>query len=389
MTATASGRIAGRPWVLWVVMGVAIVVTVLVLPAGQSAYDLDSAEPNGYRAMALLLGSFDGTIDRLGANDVDAPAARRLPVILIPTPAGGSPTQVARWRAFAEAGGTLVLGAPVDGLGASYSTEVTGPGGVGAGAPPSCEIDRLRGIGRVKVPSSAQPLASGGGRWCFGGSTEALVVEQRIGAGTVVTVSTPELFTNAALGMADEDRKVVPADQLPGNGLVAEALLAPDGRAHVGVVTEGVVVTAGSGAKGFTDFISPGVKLGIAEMFAAFLYYAWFRARRHGRRVRETSPVQIAGSELVDAIGNLRERQSDPQHVARRLRAQARRELARVHGLPPTASAADVAAVLAARSGGDVAEITRALGDDVVSSDAELLALVRTLDTIRQEALHV
>jgi len=116
--------------------------------------------------------------------------------------------------------------------------------------------------------------------------------------------------------------------------------------------------------------------------------YAWWRARRLGAPVLEPQPVQIAGSELVSAVGNLLQQTRDPDRAARLLRADLRRRLVERVGLPPGAPAEVIAEVTSARSGVDRARVARAVSDIPVRTEDELLDLARDIDVIRTEVLH-
>jgi hypothetical protein len=386
MTATTTGRRRGA-WKIWATLAVVVGVTVLVLPDDSGPYDLDSAEVDGYRALRLMLESFGGRVEAVDASRVTGASVSSFDAVLVPTSSGASQAQIDRWTAFADSGGTLVLGEP---RGAEAPSGLLGlVPGTAARPPGACPIRALRDVGEAIAPLSVSGIDAGSDAWCFGDRTDALVVEHEQGRGRVVTLASPKLWTNEMMGMAPEDQKVVAADELPANSVVAQLLLAPAGGGRIAVVTSGVAASTASGGESLTSILPTRVKLAIWEIVAAFGFYVWFRARRHGRLIREATPVTLAGSQLVDAVGNLRRRISDRGRVASALRAQTRTDLAKGMGLTPTAPVAQVAAVLAERGIGTVDELTRALGDDDVVSDADLVALARTLDTIRREALHV
>jgi hypothetical protein len=137
-----------------------------------------------------------------------------------------------------------------------------------------------------------------------------------------------------------------------------------------------------------SDLISIGVRLAFLQAALAFGVYAWWRARRLGPPVLETQLVQIGGSELVAAVGNLLQQTRDPDRAARLLRADLRRRLCERLGLPPGASADVIAEVTAARGGVDRGRVARAVSDIPVRTEDELLDLARDIDIIRTEVLH-
>ena len=61
--------------------------------------------------------------------------------------------------------------------------------------------------------------------------------------------------------------------------------------------------------------------------------FALWKGRRLGRPVAETQPVQIAGSELVVAVGNLMQKAGRPEAAASQLRDDLRRDLTSRLGL--------------------------------------------------------
>ena len=393
-TASTSGGGGGWKWLLPVLA--AVVLTVIVLPSNDAGplYDLESAQPDGYRGLRLLLEETGTAVGTLDADEIDAVAVGRFDVVYVP---GGGAVDAAlarQWRRYVEAGGRLVLGSPSDEVGARAVGDVTAIDGlfVGGGSDlPAgvCAIDDLGDAGPIRAPFLTQGVDVGDGDSCYGDERVALVVRQRLDRGEIVTLATPDLFTNEIMGAPEPEQSV---GAIPGNAVVAQRLLgsgagAEPGR-RLGVVTSGIADVAPTGEKSLTDFMSTGVKLGLLELGVAFLFYAWARGRRHGRVVTEPTPVTIAGSAFVEAVGSLLERQGDVPRAAEVVREGQCRELARRLGLPRTAGRPELAAVVAARTGREPAAVLSLLTDPV-DSDAGLVTLTRELDSLRQEALHV
>lgn len=354
----------------------AVVLTIVLLPSSDETqrYDLDSAQPDGYRGLRLLLEETGTDVDRVDADDVteETPAD----TVFVPDAAGAGGEQVARWRRYAEAGNTLVLGSPVDGLGAPASD-------VGfSGVDGTCSVDGLAGDEDIVIPFVDTGVEVGADDGCFGDGESALIVGRFVGDGEIITLATPDLFTNTTMGAPEPDQ---PVGRVPDNAVVAQVLL---GTPRLAVVTSGVEAVGVDGEKGLTDFMSPGVKLGILELGVAFGFYAVARGRRHGRVVTEPLPVTIAGSAFVEAVGSLLERQGDHARTAEVLREGECRRLALRLGLPRSMSRHDLAAVVAERTGRDRAEVERLLTQPV-DSETALVEITRELDSLRQEALHV
>ncbi len=254
-----------------------------------------------------------------------------------------------------------------------------------------CDIDVLRAVGPIEGASYFPLVVPDGARSCIGDGTLAAVVSQDVDAGRVVTVASAWLFTNDAMRPHDQEADD-PKTPMPDNVVLAGRLLigTEEGRPdHVGIVTGIAGGTRPTGQTTLSDLLSPGVKLGLGQLLIAFVVYAWWRSRRVGRPVEEPLPVTIAGSELVAATGNFRERQGDAHAAAVVVRRETARQLAARLGLPLDAPIEHVASQVAARSGRDPDPINGALWAWPVRSDDDLVRVTTALDAIRQEVIHV
>jgi hypothetical protein len=104
--------------------------------------------------------------------------------------------------------------------------------------------------------------------------------------------------------------------------------------------------------------------------------------------VVEAQPIQVAGSELVVAVGNLLARSQSRDAAASVLRAGLRRWLTGRFGLAPGATTDDLADAGSMVGGLDPEQLNRALADQPLRDDAELVALAQSLEHIRQEVAH-
>jgi hypothetical protein len=104
--------------------------------------------------------------------------------------------------------------------------------------------------------------------------------------------------------------------------------------------------------------------------------------------VLEPQPVQIPGSELVVAVGNLLQRARGRSQAAGVLVDDLRRTLAERLGLPPSVTPDQVADVAAARSGVERDRILRVLYGRP-ADDAELVAFSQTVEAVRREVTRV
>ena len=130
------------------------------------------------------------------------------------------------------------------------------------------------------------------------------------------------------------------------------------------------------------------VKDGLWQLLVAFGLFALWRARRLGRPIPEPQPVQIAGSELVVAVGNLLQQGRRREATAAMLQSDLRRTLSERLGVPVTAPPAAFAAATAARTGLDPATVEAALSPQPPADDAALVALARRVEALRNEVTH-
>ncbi len=386
MTATASesqtqgtqggGRGRGRRrWVPWVaaLFALAVVAVLLGAPRSSDSNDLDpaSTSSSGTKALVMLLDQSGARVDvtkRSPGADTD------VAVLLVDTTDVQMTDDLTRW---VRAGGVLVVADPASSFAPNVSSSAQpfalGPASI---RPGECTIAALSAVGSVWPPNGGEffSVPSGAGR-CFTEDRSAFVVDQPTGQGHIVSVGSADVFTNGALDQYD-------------NSVLAVALMAPRTGTRVSMLWG---MDGAGGAKAgpsLGSLISIGFKLAVVELLIAFVIYAWWRARRLGQPVLESQPVQIGGSELVSAHGNLLQQSHDPDRAARLLRSELRRSLAERLGLPRNAAAEVVAEVTAARTGADRARVLRAVADTPIRSEDELLDLARDIDTIRTEVLH-
>jgi hypothetical protein len=116
--------------------------------------------------------------------------------------------------------------------------------------------------------------------------------------------------------------------------------------------------------------------------------YALWRGRRLGRPLTEPQPVDIAGSELVAAVGDLLQRTREPQRAARLLRDDTRRRLCRALGLPTDSTIETLADAVAGRTAVSADRVARTLSTQPVTSDDDLVSLAREIESLRQEIIH-
>lgn len=382
--------------VLVAAVGVGAVLSSRIEPV--PAFDIGSSAPDGFAALALLLEEQgvdvrsapasaveDGTLG-LGADDA----------VVMAVPSVASATQIDATEALAASGGVVVFGEdprPVDAELAPSALEDAQylDGRTLADEPPfavppgRCDITELDGLGDIDTAFAVPISPEGDQRRCYDEDAGAHFFQRDQGAGTVVTMSSPYLWVNARLQPRKEE-----GGQPLDNGATAVRLLG--GAARVTFIDP---VPSGEGYRGGTSdpvtLLPLPVKLALAQLVGAFVLFAWWRSRRLGAPVVERLPVEVAGSELVVAVGDLLRRRGNAPRAAETVRADTRRVLAERLGLGRDPAPAALVEVVAARTGRDPDAVGAALyGGPVAITDAtSLVTLIRTLDAIRQEVLHV
>ena len=378
MTATvasssSSSPRTGRGRGLWIWLGLGALVVVVGLAAGGPPDDgtplaPDSTGPLGAKALVLLLEDLgaDVTVSSdTPDGDVD------VTLLLSDDLTDEQRTDLEDWLAD---GGRAVVADPISPLTPPIAAESTALGGLFESTlePGDCTIDALDDLDRVDPSGGVLfDVPEGAGR-CFTDEEAAFVVASAAGSGTTVAVGGAAAFTNATLGEED-------------NAVLAGTLLAPVPGTRVQFLEPR---RAGSGDETLVDLIAPNVAQAIWQLAFAFLLYALWRARRLGKPIVEPQPVQIAGSELVVAVGELLQQTRSPQRAAEILRQDLRRTLADRLGLPPDATPQVVAAVTARRTGVDAEQLHDVLAGAPVTSEADLVSLATLIDAIRKEVLH-
>ena len=350
----------GRPGVFLV--GLAVVLFAMLVIIGNREFDDEpfgpnSTSPDGALALVQLL-------ERYGSVDVvlDAPSDHDTAILL----KEANRADLAPLRSWIQGGGTLVVADPgselvPDDLNPEGSGE---PGVVQRG---DCLNSRLSRVDALFFEFDQRRFVGASG--CFG--QHPRVVQSAIGQGRLVVVIDQSPFVNAFLGEAD-------------NAVFAVDLLIQEEGGRVAFVRTQPMLASGDQSLG--DLISDNVRVGIWFLVAALVAFALYRARRLGRPVLETPLVEIPGSELVRATGNLYERIAATNDAAALLRASSRRHAALRSGLSPELSPLVLANTLATSLPFDEAWLEW-LFVDRNTTEADLVALTDRAAQLRA-ALH-
>lgn len=350
------------------VLGVALVLTALFTtrpPDPGLPLDPRSPGPLGLKGLADVLRELGAEV-RIGQPEQDGGTALLLSDDLDPA----AREELLGWVAE---GGTLVVADPFSEL----TPELAGAAALGFTTPSirpgDCGLAALEGVGRVTVPSGSVYEVPPGSVGCYPRNEGSWLVAREEGEGVVVAVGGAGTFTNAELGQED-------------NAVLAASLLLPDG---TGTVTFLEPPPVGSGDAGLLDLVPPGVRLAILQLVVAFCLVALWRAHRLGRPVVEQAPVEVPGSELVVAVGNLLQASGSSDHAAQMLRADARRVLAERLGLPPDVPPQALADAAAARTGARAEDVLAVVDGFGPVDEARLVRLAQSVEDVRRATLAV
>ncbi len=368
MSGLASMR-PNRGTVVAVAIGAALLLgAVIGGRPGQDGPPLDprSDGPLGTSALVSLLDDLGADVDLsvglpTGDDDIALVLQDRL-----------DQEQTTALEGWVAAGGTLVVTDP----GSSLTPPLAEPdllGGTEPVEPGRCTIDALRDVGEVEAGAAVRyDVGDGDGDdTCFDDSDGgAYVVAYGLGAGEVVAVGGAAFVTNDLLDEAD-------------NAVLAATLLVPSGSGTVRFVE--APIPAGGGDKTLAELVAPRVKRALAQLGVAFVLYAAWRAIRLGQPVAEGQPVEVAGSELVSAIGRLLGRTRGAGAAAETVRAALRRRLRARLGATVDLPVDALVEMTAARTGVDASTARTALGEQPVRTEDELVAVVQAAARINQE----
>lgn len=358
----------------WIAIGaLAVVATALIIGApggGRPPLDPRSTSPDGTKAIVLLLRALGAHVD-LGPtlpSNTDA-------VALVLQDHLNS-TDRDRLNAWVNRGGRLVITDPLSNLAGVAPDQSTGDrvlgGRIPLGLGPQCAIPALSAVGSVNPQDATLLLHAGQNQTgCYPAGSGFLVVARDQGAGTVVVVGGPAMWENGNLGDAN-------------NSVLAATLLAPTPGTNVTFVGESQL---GGGDRGLLSLISPRVKEAFWGLLGAFALLVAWKARRLGKPVPEELPVELPGSGLVAATGNLLQESRQRSHAASILRADLKQLMVDRMGIDPKLTDETAAEVVSARAGIPFERVEAALLGPPPRSDDELVALAVSLENIRQEVV--
>lgn len=361
-------RRGARHWAPWLALVLGLVaVAVLAGPPSSDGLPLDPRSPGPSGTLALVE-SLRGLGADVGVQSVAPGPGDTTALILADNLDVAGRQALGTW---VEAGGTLVLADPTSPLAAAEAAGAASFGSLEPELVRGCGLGALGSVDHVNVPGAILFKVPAGATACFPGPDRGWLVVVARGRGHVVMLGGPGAFTNAALGKAD-------------NALLAVSLLSPTAAGRVVILQP---PAPGEGRKGLGALVAPQVKLALAQLVAAFVVVTLARGRRLGQPEIERQPVELAGSELAEAVGQLlaRSRGRGRARAAEVLRAELRRTVSERVGLPPDTAAGVVAEVVAGRTAMSAAEVEQALVGPAPNNEESLVRLAQAIEGIRRE----
>jgi hypothetical protein len=365
-----AGRSRLRRWLPWVLLAAGVLLLGWLARPEREWPPLDPSSPaaDGTKGLVEVLRELGAEVDDRAAGRPGASAQTALLLVDALDDAGRD--QTLRW---VQGGGTLVVADPDSEV---TAVKPSAPARLGVFEPPllrRCGLPALRDAARVAPAGGLLFEVPPGATACYPREDEgAWLLAQPVGAGTVVRLGGVAALTNEHLD--DED-----------NAQLVAGLLAPSPGTRVAVLRP---PPPGGGGRDLADLIAPQVRSAVWQLVIAFVVLALWRGRRLGRPVPEPQPVQIPGSELVVAVGNLLQRSKSRRQAGAILADDLRRTLAARLGLPASAAPEQVADVAAARAGVDRNRILRVLSASP-RGEAELVAFGQTVEAVRREVTRV
>ena len=374
----AESRMSGRSRALaWA--GVLLGLAVLVLVVRRSSGDGTPLDPNGTGALgakALVLLLAEGGADVRVSARPPSPD-RRTAIVLQDTFDQARQDAVMAW---VRGGGTLVVTDPTSPLTQAKPFLSPLPGATAArelrrgcrAIPGLAAITSIRTGGSLvydldgRAPGAVGCLSTDEGDW---------LVATPVGRGTVVALGGAGPFVNARLDQGDAAGLAM-ALLAPGPGTATQIVsdLAPDA-GELGAAPP-------RGDDGLFSGLPAGARVAGIQLLVVFVGAALWRGRRLGRPVPEDPPVEVPGSELVVAVGNLYQKGRHRQRAAQVLAGQARRAVTDRLGLPRGSDPQTVAEVASTSTGVPVAQVVAAIAPPDPPDDEALVTLARATEAL-------
>jgi Domain of unknown function (DUF4350) len=370
---TMAQRWRSARWVLFalaVIIGVAVVTTLLTAPRPGGPMDPESTSPQGARALVTILREHG--VDVVAADDIAAvqKAARPDTLILVAQTVYSFNDDVL--RELAGLPGDRLLVAP-----ASRTREQLAPqirlGGAtttfGA-SEPDCDLREAKRAGEAELGLADSyeavdnaPLTS-----CYGGT----LVRYRHDGRVVTVISTGDFMTNSGL-------------LKKGNAALAMNLAGSHPRLiwYAPQHREGDAESGGGAS--IYELMPPQVKWVVLQLCLGVALLAWWKGRRIGPLVAEQLPVVVRASETVEGRGRLYRSRRARDRAAQALRTAALQRMTPRVGLGHDAEPPAVVTAVAERCGAPAEAVAHILFGPPPTNDADLVHLANELDNIERQ----
>ncbi|MBA2730201.1 MAG: DUF4350 domain-containing protein [Euzebyaceae bacterium] len=331
--------------------------------------DPASAQPDGTKALVEILRAVGASVEVVDRVPRGGPSSGGPDTLLVLVNNLPDPEPL---RSYVRQGGRLVIASGPPAVAKLEPVGSTAFGLVDSPLARDCDLPALVDASRVRAPDGLvyEPPATAVG--CFPRGGGSWLIATANGTGTEVVLGGAGALTNGVIGAAD-------------NAVLAVALLAPQAGTEVAVVGPDLRTDpAGSGGQSLLDLLSRSVRLMLLQLAVAFLLVVAWRARRLGRPVSEAQQVQLEGSELVTAVGNLLQQTRARRSASQLLRDDLRRGLVQRLGLTRDASAEQTAGAVAARTTLPADDVLAVLTGPIDPDDAQLVALAQRIQDVRR-----
>jgi hypothetical protein len=229
-----------------------------------------------------------------------------------------------------------------------------------------CVRPETLGVGAIEVSSSDRLLATTQGSPCFAIGDASYVVFVRHGSGTVVLIGGPSFLTDDLLNHAD-------------NAVFTLDLFGS------GPVVVGPATPPTSASSSIWGVLPTGAKAVVWELIIATVVFAFARGRRLGRPIDEEPISPIPSGELVLATGRLYRRARAVAFCGSLLREWTAGRLTRRTGVAPDPDRARLSVALARTASVPVDRIKQVLAGPDPTTDEQLAALGRELESVADQ----
>jgi len=341
----------------FLVVAVALLITLLTPRTTEEAFSPQSVDPSGGRALARVLADQGVEISEERRFDEVRPRLGSGVTVLVTDP---DLLSADRWRTLAASGADLVLLRPDENTLAALTSEIVPTGSAtAADRDPGCTLEDAVTAGTARAGGLTY-AATGDATACYGGSY--------VRTGNLTVVGQPSLMTNH---WVDQE----------GNAALALRTLG----AHESLVwylpdpldTESPTLP-------LTALLPRWLWPALALVVVAGLVVLLWRGRRLGPVVAEPLPVVVRAAETVEGHGRLYASARAVDRAAQSLREATLRRLRAATGLDPRASAGDVADQVAWFTGRPAGGVLDLLAGPPPVDDPGLVRLANDLETLER-----